>query len=113
MTATAMTSKYHEVYASWQRDPQAFWGEAAKAIDWIAPPKTIFDAEAGPYGRWFPDASLNACFNCVDRHVRDGRGAQPAVIYDSAMVDFRKAITYDRLLIEVSALAKVLVSTSV
>ena len=51
----AKTSRYHEVYASWQRDPLAFWGEAANEIDWIEKPKTVFDPKAGIYGRWFPD----------------------------------------------------------
>jgi propionyl-CoA synthetase len=108
-----MASTYHEVYAGWRRDPDAFWGEAAASIDWIAPPDRIFDATAGIYGRWFPDASLNACHNCVDRHVAAGRGAQPAIIYDSPAVNFRKAITYDRLLIEVATLAQVLVDFGV
>ena len=103
-----MASRYQEVYAHWLRDPQGFWGEAAKAIDWIEPPKTIFDEKAGIYGRWFPDASLNACFNCVDRHVRDGRGDQAAIIYDAPIIAFQKTITYARLLTEVQVLAAVL-----
>ncbi len=103
-----MSSRYQEVYAHWLRDPQGFWGEAAKAIDWIEPPKTIFDEKAGIYGRWFPDASLNACFNCVDRHVRDGRGDQAAIIYDAPIIAFQKTITYARLLTEVQVLAAVL-----
>lgn len=103
-----MESRYPEVYAAWQRDPQAFWREAAEAIDWIEPPRKIFDSRAGVYGRWFPDAQLNACFNCVDRHVRDGRGDQPAIIYDAPVIDFCKAITYSELLEEVEALAAVL-----
>ena len=103
-----MASRYHEVYADWLRSPEAFWAEAAKAIDWIEPPETIFDADAGVYGRWFPDATLNACFNCVDRHVRDGRGDQAAIIYDSPVVAFGKTITYAELLEEVSTLAAVL-----
>jgi len=51
----AGSSRYHEVYARWQRDPQGFWGEAAAAIDWYETPKTIFDPAAGIYGRWFTD----------------------------------------------------------
>ncbi len=103
-----MPSRYAEVYADWQRDPEGFWREAARAIDWIEPPRAIFDADAGIYGRWFPDASLNACFNCLDRHVRDGRGGQAAVIYDAPVIGFKKAITYDELLGEVQAMAAVL-----
>ena len=103
-----MQSRYHEVYAGWQSDPQTFWREAAKAIDWIEPPKTIFDAEAGVYGRWFPDATCNVCFNCVDRHVLGGRGDQVAIIYDAPVIDFSKPITYAELLDEVATLAAVL-----
>ena len=103
-----MASRYNEVYAQWQRDPQGFWAEAAEAIDWIKPPRTVFDATAGVYGRWFPDAALNACFNCVDRHVRDGRGDQAAIIYDAPVIAFEKTITYSRLLTEVQVLAAVL-----
>ncbi len=88
--------------------PKAFWREAARAIDWIEPPREIFDANAGIYGRWFPDATLNACFNCLDRHIRDGRGAQAAVIYDAPVIPFKKAISYDELLDEVQAMAAVL-----
>src|SRR5687767_4863742 len=51
----AKTSRYHDIYARWQRDPQGFWAEAAADIDWIEKPKTVFDAKAGVYGRWFPD----------------------------------------------------------
>ncbi len=108
-----MASTYHEVYARWRTDPEAFWGDAARAIDWITPPRRIFDADAGVYGRWFPDASLNACYNCVDRHVEAGRGAQSAIIYDSPAVNFRKAITYDQLLLEVATLAQVLLDFGV
>ncbi len=54
----ARSSRYHEVYARWQRDPQGFWGEAAGDIDWFEKPKTVFDPNAGIYGRWFPGRRL-------------------------------------------------------
>src|SRR5436190_2724002 len=81
----ARTSRYHEVYARWQRDPQAFWGEAAQDIDWIERPQQVFDPDAGVYGRWFVDGVCNTCWNAVDRHVMQGRGAQTALIYDSPL----------------------------
>ena len=87
-------SRYHEVYASWQKNPEAFWAEAAKAVDWISPPKTVLDAKAGVYGRWFPDAVCNTSFNCLDRHVAAGRGDQVAVIYDSPVTNTQRKITY-------------------
>src|SRR5918911_3892986 len=90
MTATAArlrsdtgTSRYREVYARWQRDPEGFWAEAARDIDWIEPAEKIFDPGAGIYGRWFVGAECNTCHNAVDRHVAAGRGAPAAVLYDS------------------------------
>ena len=72
------TSRYAETYARWRNDPSAFWGEAARDIDWIKPADTVFDPDAGIYGRWFSGASANTCHNAVDRHVAAGRGAQAA-----------------------------------
>src|SRR6478736_6248731 len=54
-TMEARTSRYHEAYARWQRDPLGFWAEAALAIDWVQAPKQAFDPGAGVYGRWFVD----------------------------------------------------------
>ena len=103
-----MTSRYRQVYADWQRNPEAFWAEAAREIDWITPPTRIFDAKAGVYGHWFPDAECNTCWNAVDRHVAGGRGAQDAVIYDSPLAGAKRRVTYAQLLDEVSTLAAVL-----
>jgi propionyl-CoA synthetase len=102
------TTSYHDTYAAWERDPVAFWAEAAKAIDWVKPPATIFDASSGVYGRWFPDGVVNTCHNAVDRHVAAGRGAQNAIIYDSAMTGEKTAYTYAQLQTEVTALGAVL-----
>ena len=93
----AKTSRYPEIYARWQRDPTGFWGEAAEAIDWIEKPKTVFDPNAGVYGRWFPDGVCNTCYNAVDRHVEAGRGTQPAIIYDSPVTGTKQTITYAAL----------------
>src|SRR4051794_8301614 len=49
-----MVSRYHEVYESWKRDPQAFWAGAAEEIDWFRRWDKVFDPAAGVYGRWFP-----------------------------------------------------------
>ena len=103
-----MTSRYREVYAGWQKNPEAFWAEAAREIDWVTPPRRIFDAEAGVYGRWFPDAECNVCWNAVDRHVAGGRGGQDAIIYDSPLAGAKGRYTYAQLQDEVSTLAAVL-----
>jgi propionyl-CoA synthetase len=104
----ARTSRYYEVYARWQRDPQAFWAEAAQAIDWIEPPKRTFDPAAGVYGRWFVGGVCNTCWNAVDRHVLRGRGEQPAIIYDSPLAGQSRVITYHRLQVETQVLAAIL-----
>ncbi|MDB5507574.1 MAG: Acetyl-coenzyme synthetase [Hyphomicrobiales bacterium] len=103
-----MASTYPQVYEAWRTDPAAFWAEAAKAIDWIEPPRTIFDPQQGPYGRWFPDAVCNTCHNALDRHVANGRADQPAIIYDSPVAGTKRVLTYAELLAEVEALAAVL-----
>ena len=76
-------SRYHEVYAAWKADPEAFWAEAAREIDWINLWDKVFDPYAGEYGRWFAGAECNTAYNCLDRHVLRGRGQQKALIYDS------------------------------
>ena len=103
-----MTSGYLETYEQWRSDPQAFWREAAREIAWIRPPERIFDAESGVYGRWFPDARCNACFNAIDRHVEAGRGDQPAIYYDSPVASTKRTITYRELLDETATLGAVL-----
>jgi propionyl-CoA synthetase len=105
---SSSVSSYHQVYGNWQKDPTAFWGEAARAIDWIEAPREIFDAAQGPYGRWFPDAICNTCYNLLDRHVANGRADQDAIIYDSPVAHAKRRLTYAQVLDEVSALAAVL-----
>ena len=104
----ARTSRYYDVYARWQRDPQGFWGEAARDIDWIEPPKRVFDPNAGVYGRWFTGGVCNTCWNAVDRHVLSGRGEQPAIIYDSPLAGQKRTISYHRLQVETQVLAAIL-----
>ena len=104
----ARTSRYHSVYERWKRDPEGFWGEAAQAIDWYEQPKKIFDPAAGVYGRWFADGVCNTCYNAVDRHVAQGRGAQPAIVYDSPVTGTKRRITYAELLDEVKTYAAIL-----
>jgi propionyl-CoA synthetase len=104
MAGTA-TSRYDEVYAAWKRDPLAFWAEAARGLAWDTPPARVFDPTLGVYGRWFPGGRLNTCHNAVDRHVEAGRGAQPAVIYDSPMTGRCETLTYAQLQARTAKLA--------
>jgi propionyl-CoA synthetase len=104
----ARSSRYHDVYAQWQRNPEVFWGEAAAAIDWYERPKKIFDKNAGIYGRWFTGGSCNTCYNAVDRHVAAGRNDQAALIYDSPVTNTVQTFSYGRLLSEVQLLGAML-----
>src|SRR6202050_5116443 len=104
----ARSSRYHEVYARWQRDPEGFWAEAAAEIDWFEQPKAVFDPKAGIYGRWFPGGVTNTCFNALDRQVNAARADQAAIIYDSPLAGTKRVLTYDRLLTETQVLAAML-----
>jgi propionyl-CoA synthetase len=104
----ARTSRYHEVYGRCQRDPEGFWGEAAQAIDWVEPPRRVFDGSAGVYGQWFPGGICNTCWNAVDRHVLNGRADQPAIIYDSPVTGTKQTITYVDLQTKTQVLAGIL-----
>src|SRR6201985_1374889 len=101
-------SRYHEVHARSLADPQGFWGEAAREIDWIEPAKRIFDPSMGLYGRWFTGAVVNTCYNALDRHVADGRADQVALIHDSPLTNRITKFTYAELLKEVQTLAAVM-----
>src|ERR1700681_1711231 len=109
----ARTSRYSDVYARWQRDPEGFWAEAAQAIDWIEPPKQVLDPGAGVYGRWFPGGVCNTCWNAVDRHVMSGRGDQAAIIYDSPLAGQQRTLSYHRLQVETQAVAAILLNFGV
>jgi propionyl-CoA synthetase len=99
---------YRAAYDRSIEDPEGFWGEAAGLIDWIKKPERVLDASNPPFYRWFPDATLNTCFNALDRHVARGAGDRAALIYDSAVTGAKETFTYARLLEEVAAFAGVL-----
>ena len=105
---SAVTSRYREAYSSWKADPEAFWAEAARAIDWIEPWERVFDSSQGAYGRWFTGAVCNTCWNAVDRHAEGPRATQAAIIYDSPVTGHKRVIRYDELRDEVATLAAVI-----
>lgn len=73
-----MADRYDEAYRLSVESPDQFWLDAAKALNWEQLPAIAHDG-----AHWFPDGTLNTCFNAVDRHVEQGRGDQVALIYDS------------------------------
>ncbi|MEC7963873.1 MAG: AMP-binding protein, partial [Pseudomonadota bacterium] len=96
---------YKEVYEGWKADPEAFWLDAAKAIDWDVAPTKALHADNAPLYEWFKDSKVNTCWNAVDRHVEAGRGDQVAIIHDSPVTGSKKWITYVELRNRVAMLA--------
>ncbi|MFF7248289.1 propionyl-CoA synthetase [Embleya sp. NPDC008237] len=89
---------YERAHRRSLEDPDGFWLEAAAAIDWVTPPTRALDDSAAPLYRWFPDGTLNTCFNALDRHVAGGRAEQAAIVYDSPVTGTRRALSYAELL---------------
>ncbi len=100
--------RYAEEFHRSLADPEGFWGEAAKDIDWDRAPTSALDASNAPFYRWFHDGVLNTCFNALDRHVRDGRGEQAALIYDSPVTGTKRTFSYLELRDEVARFAGLL-----
>jgi len=107
--------RYKELRAESARDPLTFWRDAGKRIDWITPYSRLkdvsFDA-ADLHIRWYYDGSLNASFNCLDRHLAQ-RGAQIAIVWEGDDPKDSKNITYSELHEAVSRLGNVLKSLGV
>ena len=96
---------YKDVYEAWRADPEGFWLDQARAIDWDdAPTQALYDRGDHMY-EWFADAKVNTCWNAVDRHVEAGRGEQTAIIYDSPITGTKRWISYVELRNRVAMLA--------
>ncbi|MTD54768.1 propionyl-CoA synthetase [Amycolatopsis pithecellobii] len=104
---------YAEEYQRSLTDPDGFWLDAAKAIDWVRAPRQALDATNPPLYRWFPDGELNTSYNALDRHVERGRGEQAALIWDSPVTSGKRTYTYAQLRDEVARFAGALRSLGV
>jgi acetyl-CoA synthetase len=103
-------AKYKEMYARSIKDPNGFWAEQAKRIDWIKPFTKVKNTTYDPHKvsiKWFEDGTLNACYNCVDRHLAK-RGDQTAIIWEGDDPKDDRKLTYKQLHAEVCRFANVL-----
>jgi acetyl-CoA synthetase len=66
------------IYESADSDPEGFWAEQARALDWATEPTQVLDWSDPPFAKWFADGKLNVSHNCVDRHVEAGNGDRVA-----------------------------------
>jgi propionyl-CoA synthetase len=88
---------YHSEFRQSIDQPDAFWREKASAIDWMEPPKTIWQPTDNGHGEWFPDGVLNTSDVALDANIRAGRGEQKALIYDSPVTGTTRSYTYNEL----------------
>ncbi len=86
----ATMGDYKALHAKSIADPEGFWGEEARKLAWFKPYHKVLEWEA-PDARWFVGGHLNACYNCVDRHVQAGFGEQTAIIWEGEPVSPRTA----------------------
>jgi propionyl-CoA synthetase len=89
--------RFEDVYRRSLAEPEAFWADAAAAIDWVEPWERVLDDSRAPFYRWFSGGRLNTCWNALDRHVERGRADQPALVYDSPVTDTRAMYSYREL----------------
>ena len=103
-------AKYNEMYTRSIKDPNGFWSEAAKRVDWIKPFTKVENTsfELGKVSiKWFEDGVLNAAYNCIDRHL-EKRGDQTAIIWEGDDPSESRHITYRELHDEVCKMANIL-----
>ncbi len=90
---------YDEMYARSVKDPNGFWAEQARRIDWISPPTKIKNTSFEPHNvsiKWYEDGALNASLNCLDRHL-EKRGNQTAILWEGDDPKDSRHVTYKEL----------------
>ncbi|PTB20627.1 acetate--CoA ligase [Trinickia symbiotica] len=108
--AWADSARYEAMYRHSVEDPEGFWREQGQRLDWIKPFTQVKDvsfASRDLHIRWFDDGTLNACANCLDRHLAT-RGDQPAIIWEGDDPTVQRTLTYRELHTEVCKFANVL-----
>ena len=103
-------AKYRDMYAHSVKDPDGFWGEHGKRIDWIKPFTKVKNVSFDPHNvsiKWFEDGVTNVAVNCIDRHLAT-RANQTAIIWEGDDPSKSKHITYAQLAQEVGRFANVL-----
>lgn len=100
---------YLKLYTDAADDPDAFWGALAKEhLHWFEPFDQVCNWEA-PFAKWFAGGKINACFNCVDRHVLAGNGEKVALLFEGEPGDTR-SISYSEMLASISRFSNGLIS---
>ena len=100
---------YQAQYAESIQDPEAFWATIAERLTWYQKWDTVrdYDFVSGEI-KWFDGGTLNACYNCLDRHIEAGHGDETAIIWEGNAPSEDKTFSYSELLAEVKKFANVL-----
>ena len=102
-----------EAYERAAKDRLAFWEEAAERLTWGKRWDTVLDWENPPFAKWYVGGTLNAAYNCIDRHVEAGNGDRVAIHWVGEPEDDRRTFTYADLKDEVSKAANALLELGV
>ncbi len=105
---------YQKRYQDSISDPESFWAEIAQRLDWMEPWASVrkFDFVNGQI-EWFSGGKLNASYNCIDRHIKEGHGDETAIIWEGNDPNQSRKFTYNDLLKEVSQFSNALKSLGV
>ena len=101
-----------DIYAKAAADPEAFWAGLAEELDWFQEWDTVLDWSGAPFAKWFIGGKLNVSYNCIDRHVKNGRRNKAAIVWEGEPGDW-KVYTYGDLLREVCQFANGLKSLGI
>ena len=101
-----------DIYAKAAADPEGFWAGLAEELDWFQKWDTVLDWSGAPFAKWFIGGKLNVSYNCIDRHVKNGRRNKAAIVWEGEPGDW-KVYTYGDLLREVCQFANGLKSLGI
>ena len=105
---------YQAQYAESIQDPEAFWATVAERLTWYQKWDTVRDYDfVNGEIKWFEGGTLNACYNCLDRHIEAGHGDATAIIWEGNSPSEDKTFSYNELLAEVKKFANVLKSQGI
>jgi|TARA_Y100000310_G_scaffold175454_2_gene175504 acetyl-CoA synthetase len=100
--------QYQKIYKSSVKNPEKFWAEKARNLNWFKKWKTVLRNDNGHF-KWFEGGKINVCYNCIDKNIEEGKGNKTAIIWEAEDGQTIK-YTYSQLLYEVSRFANVLKS---
>ena len=92
-----MSNQYRKIFTESISNKEEFWSKAALDVKWTQKFDQVLFEDKKPFYKWFKGGKINTCFNALDRHVEEGNGDRAALIFDSAMTNTKKRISYKEL----------------